>query len=265
MEEYRLDPVDLGFSLVSTEKSGCKECIYNKNELKSIEFKNGYLKIYELKDRVQPSKYELAGQFLKKSNAHGYEEIIVENEKHSPNFRSYNADDIEKLLLVISDRIKDIKKYDIGNNISISRYVDAHDYWDVLVLPVPRHIPEKCFVCENMKNAGNRVVFKTSGVIGYVPFAPKRNEMLKITPVKHTAIDQLDEVIAFEIANFLMKTMKKLRQGITINIMQSGAEHFEINLMVGEIDPVDALGINRINYSPEETAKKLSEELDDGK
>ncbi len=265
MEEYRFDPMDLSFALVSDEKSECKECIYNKNEIKSIEFKNGYIKIYEIKDRVQPSKYELSGQFLKKSNAHGYEEILVENNKHSSSIRNYGADDIEKILLILSERVAEIKKYDIGENISISRHVNGHDYWDAVSLPIPRHTSEKCFVCESVKNVGNREAFRTSSIVSYIPFSPNKNEIMRITTVKHTRFEDLDSVVAFDIANLLVKIIKNIKKDITINIMQSGAEHFEILIFAGDVDPVEALGIKRINYSPEETAKALREELNDGK
>ncbi|EFD92949.1 MAG: hypothetical protein BJBARM5_0323 [Candidatus Parvarchaeum acidophilus ARMAN-5] len=265
MEEYRLNPLDFSFSLLSDEKGGCKECIYNKDEIKSIEFKNGYVKVYEIKDRVQPSKYELTGQFFKKSNSHGYEEIIVENNKHSPNLRNYSAEDIENLLLIISNRLEEIKKYKIGDNFSITRYVDGHDYWDFVVLPIPRHITEKCYVCESIKNIGNREVFRTSNISGYIPFSPNTNEILKIAPLKHTSLDKLDNVVAFDLSNLLMKIIKNIKRELTISIIQSGNEHFEVSLLAGNVDPVEALGIKRINYSPEETAKKLREEIDYGK
>ena len=264
MAEYRFDPIDLDFSLVSGEKDGCKECVYSKDEIKSIEFKNGYIKVYEIKDRLQLSKYELTGQFFKKSNAHGYEEIIVEDDKHAANFRNYGADEVEKLLLVASERAGEIKKYNIGDNISISRYVNGHDYWDLTATPIPRHLSEKCFVCEGAKNIGNREIFKTENVTAYVPFSPKKNEMIRITTNKHTSIDKLDSVVAYDIANLLIKIIKKIKGELTIVIIESGADHFLIAIFSGNIDPIEALGIKRINYSPEETAKKLSEELNDG-
>ncbi len=264
MEEYRFDPIDLTFSLVSNEKEDCKECLYKKDEIKTIEFRNGYLKIYEIKDRLQPSKYELTGDFFKKSNAHGYEEIIVENDKHSSNFRSYSADDIEKLLLIISQRIEEIKGYDVGENVSISRYINGHDYWDVVLMPIPRHTIDKCFVCQDIKNVGNREVFKTENIIAYIPFSPNRNEIVNITTNKHVSIEQLDSVIAFDIANLIIKIIKRIKNELTINIIQSGTNHFYISIFAGNIDPIEAIGVKRIKYSPEETAKKLSEELNNG-
>lgn len=265
MEEFRLDPVDLTFDLLSNEKAGCRECMPLKDSIKSIEFKGGYIKIYEVKDRVQPSKYQLEGTFFKHSNAHGYEELIVENEKHSSNFLSYSADDIEKLLIIISERLNELKNYDLGKNISVSRYVNGHDYWDLVVLPVPMHNTEKCYVCESLNYTGNREVYKTEKLIAYTPFSPKKNELLRITTIKHTPAEEIDNVLAFDIANFLIKITKKIKKDITFCIKQSGAEHFEIEVMSGNIDPIDILGINRINYSPEETAKKISEKLADGK
>lgn len=265
MEEYRFDPIDMSFSLVSDEKEDCKECAYTKDEIKSIEFKNGYVKIYEIKDRVQPSKYELTGQFFKKSNAHGYEEIIVENDRHSPSLINYEAEDLEKMLLIISSRVEEIKKYEIGNNISASRYVNGHDYWDLVILPIPRYTAEKCFICSGMKNLESREVFRTSSIVAYIPFSPNKNDVIRITTIKHTPIEELDSVVAFDISTLLMKIIKKLKSDITINIMQSGTDHFEVSVLSGNVDPVEALGIKRVKYSPEETAKKLSEELNDGK
>ena len=265
MEEFRWDPVDLGFTLISDEKSGCKECTYTQNEIKSMEFKKGYVKIYELKDRVQPSKYELDGKFFKRSNAHGYEEILVENDKHSQSFNSYTADDIEKLLMLISERTRELERYGLGENISISRYLNGHDYWDLVLLPIPRHRAEKCFVCEGLNYVGNRGVYKTGNIAAYVPFSPKKNELMRITTVKHTAIEGLDNVVAFDIANLIIKIIKKIPKDATINIKQSGTDHFEINIFAGETDPIDSLGITRLNYSPEETAGKISEKLGDGK
>ncbi|MCL4398669.1 MAG: hypothetical protein M1322_00030 [Candidatus Parvarchaeota archaeon] len=265
MEEFRLDPVDLTFDLISNEKTGCRECLPAENAVKSIEFKNGYIKVYEMKDRVQPSKYQLDGKFFKRSNAHGYEELIVENEKHSANFASYSADDIEKLLLVVAERLNELKAYEIGKNISVSRYVNGHDYWDMVILPIPMHNLEKCHICESLNYTGNREVYKTENIIAYVPFSPKKNELLRITTRKHTAIEDLDSIVAFDIANLLMKIIGKLTKEITFDIKQSGADHFEIEVLAGENDPIEALGITRINYSPEETAKKVSEKLTDGK
>ncbi|MEM0144004.1 MAG: hypothetical protein QXL94_08735, partial [Candidatus Parvarchaeum sp.] len=196
MEEFRLDPVDLTFDLISDEKTGCRECMPEDTAIKSIEFKNGYLKVYEAKDRVQPSGYQLDGKFFKRSNAHGYEELIIENEKHSASFDSYSADDIEKLLLIVSERLEELKKYDIGRNISVSRYVNGHDYWDLIILPIPMHNTQKCHICESLNYIGNREVYKTENIVAYVPFSPKKNELIRITTLKHTAIEGLDSVIA---------------------------------------------------------------------
>ncbi|MCL4362794.1 MAG: hypothetical protein OH338_02095 [Candidatus Parvarchaeota archaeon] len=265
MEEFRLDPVDLTFDLVSNERTGCRECLPVENAVKSIEFKGGYLRVYEIKDRVQPSRYQLDGKFFKRSNAHGYEELIVENEKHSANFVAYSADDIEKLLLLISDRLKELKAYDIGKNISVSRYVNGHDYWDLVILPIPMHNTQKCHVCESLNYTGNREIYKTENIIAYVPFSPKKNEIARITTLKHTAIEELDSVVAFDLANLLIKIINKFTKEITFNIKQSGADHFELDVLAGENDPIDALGINRISYFPEEAAKKMSEKLNNGK
>ena len=265
MEEFRLDPVDLTFDLISNEKTGCRECLPAESAVKSIEFKNGYIKVYEMKDRVQPSKYQLDGKFFKHSNAHGYEELIVENEKHSANFASYSADDIEKLLLVVAERLNELKAYELGKNLSVSTYVNGHDYWDLVRLPIPMHNLEKCHICESLNYTGNREVYKTENIMAYVPFSPKKNELLRITTRKHTAIEDLDSVVAFDIANLLMKIIGKFTKEITFDIKQSGADHFEIEVLAGENDPIEALGITRINYSPEETAKKVSEKLTDGK
>ena len=265
MEEFRLDPVDLTFDLISNEKTGCRECLPEVDAIKSLEFKNGYIKMYQMKDRVQPSRYQLDGKFFKLSNAHGYEESIVENTKHSANFASYSADDIEKLLLVVSERLNELKAYDLGKNISVSRYVNGHDYWDLVILPIPMHNTQKCHICEGLNYTGNREVYKTENIIAYVPFSPKKNELLRITTIKHTAIEGLDSVIAFDIANLLIKIISKLTKEITFDIKQSGADHFEIEALVGESDPIEALGITRINHSPEETAKKISKKLTDGK
>jgi hypothetical protein len=265
MEEFRMDPVDLTFDLISSEKTGCRECLTAGDAIKSIEFKKGYIKIYEMKDRVQPSIYQLEGKFFKHSNAHGYEELIVEDESHSANFASYSADDIEKLLLIVSERLNELKGYNIGRNISVSRYVNGHDYWDLVILPIPKHSAERCHICESLSYVGNREVYKTENIIGYVPFSPKKNELLRITTIKHSAIENLDNVIAFDIANLLIKIMNKFTKGITFDIKQSGTEHFEIEVIAGERDPIEALGVTRINYSPEKTAKKISEKLTDGK
>ena len=265
MEEFRFDPVDFAFDLISNEKTGCRECIPEENAIKSIEFKNKYLRIYEMKDRLQPSRYQLDGKFFKRSNAHGYEELIVEDEKHSSVFSSYNADDIEKLLLIISERINELKRYEIGKNISVSRYVSGHNYWDLVILPIPMQNTDKCHVCESLNYVGNREVYKTENITAYVPFSPKKNELLKITTIKHTAIEELDSVIAFDIANLMIKIMQKLTKEITFDIKQSGSDHLEIDVIAGEIDPVDALGITRINYFPEDSAKKIHEKMNDGK
>ena len=265
MEEFRLDPVDLAFDLISNEKTGCRECLPLEKAVKSIEFKKGYLRVYEMKDRVQPSRYQLDGKFFKQSNTHGYEELIVENEKHSSSFAGYSADDVEKLLLIISERLNELKTYEIGKNISVSRYVNGHDYWDLVILPIPMHNTQKCHVCESLNYVGNRAVYKTENIIAYVPFSPKKNELLRITTVKHTAIEELDSVIAFDLANLLIKTVGKLSKEITFDIKQSGADHFEIEVLAGECDPIEALGITRINYFPEESAKKISEKMNDGK
>ncbi len=265
MEEFRLDPVDLGFALISGEKGGCRECMDAKTEIKAIEFRNAYLKVYEMKDRLQPSKYELSGNVFKRSNAHGYEEILVENDSHSPNFSKYSADDIEELLLIISGRLKELRNYKIGSNISVSRYLNGHDYCDLVILPIPKHVLDKCYVCVNARQAGNRAVYKTEHVIAYIPFSPKKNDVLRIAPVKHLPIEDLDSVIAFDIANLIKKITGGAPNNATINIRQSGADHFEISLLAGDSDPVDSLGITRLNYSPEETAKKMSEKLNNGR
>ncbi|MCL4373046.1 hypothetical protein M1384_03215 [Candidatus Parvarchaeota archaeon] len=265
MEEFRLDPVDFAFDLISNEKTGCRECLPPESSIKSIEFKKGYIRVYEMKDRIQPSRYQLDGKFFKRSNAHGYEELIVENDKHSSSFSGYSADDIEKLLLIISERLNELKAYEIGKNISVSRYVNGHDYWDLVILPIPLQTAQKCHICESLNYIGNREVYKTENIKAYVPFSPKKNELLRITTTKHMAIEELDSVIAFDIANLLIKIMKKLTKEITFDIKQSGADHFEIEVIMGETDPIEALGITRINYSPEESAKNINEKMNDGK
>ncbi len=265
MEEFRLDPIDFTFDLISSEKTGCRECIPIENALKSIEFKKGYIRVYEMKDRVQPSRYQLDGKFFKRSNAHGYEELIVESENHSSTFSSYTADDIEKLLLIISERLNELKTYEIGKNISVSRYVNGHDYWDLVILPIPMQNTQKCHVCEGLNYVGNREVYKTENITVYVPFSPKKNELLRITTIKHTSIEELDNIIAFDIANIMIKIMGKITKEITFDIKQSGSDHFEIEVIAGESDPIDALGITRINYFPEDSAKKIGEKMNDGK
>ncbi len=265
MEEFRLDPEDLSFTLISNEKSDYKECANKQNEIKSIEFGKGYLKIYELKDRIQPSNYELNGKFFKRSNAHGYEEILVEDDLHLINFLKYSADDIERLLLIISERIGELKKYNIGENIAVSRYVNGHDYWDLVILPIPRHNIENCYVCESIKHIENREIYRTEQILAYIPFSPKKEEILVITTLRHTPIEDIDTVIAFDIANLIKKLISFMPQDITITIMEMADNHLEIKIQTGNVDPVDSLGIKRLNYYPEEMAKKMAEKLSDGK
>jgi galactose-1-phosphate uridylyltransferase len=260
MNEFRLDPESLSFTLVTKEDPACKACIEKEKARESVPFKHGFARIYEIKDDVQTSKFELSGEIFKSSNAHGYEEIIVDDENHKDAFKTYIQDDIEKLLMILVEQTIYIEKYDLGQNLVIKREMNAHGYFDLLVLPVPKKESKTCFECESIKNTGNREVYKTEHFIIYVPFAPKYNFELIIAPKKHIPFSAADPVILFDMAGIIKRVVNSYNNINSWAIVQDANNHFKIKLFGKDVDPYEIAGVRKITTNPDVLAKTIRDD-----
>ena len=264
MNEFRLDPETLNFTLISEGPLNCPACKKGIKPIAAADFRKDYIRAYEIKDNIQPSKFELSGEFLKTSRADGYEEILVDSEKHGDPFESYTPEEIESLLMFISQRVKSMEKYEFGKNLEVSRYLKGHGLFDMIVLDIPNHDKGKCMECAEISNAGVREIYRNEHVIAYVPFAPRDGFEFAITPLKHISITDLDQVLAFDIAAVIKKFTRFAGGDTTISVHQPGNSHFSIRFYQGERNPFEILGIEKIDYYPESLAKEAGEKLKDG-
>jgi hypothetical protein len=265
MNELRLDPESLSFTLVTKKSTACKACKEKDKALASFPFKKGLVRVYEIRDDVQPSKYELSGDFFKKSNADGYEEVLSENEGHEDKFKGYSAEEIESLFSILVNRVNELQPertvelepYNVGQNLTIVRNGGEHGFFDLFMLQVPKKEGKICFECESIKNVGDREVYKTENFIVYVPFAPKKDFELVISPKKHLSFKRCDPVLLFDLAGALKRVLEMNNKKMTWAIIQGGEGHFKIKMFEGEVDPYEILGINRIDTNPDVLAKEL--------
>lgn len=265
MNEFRLDPESLAFTLVTRKVNGCKACKEKGKEVSSVAFGNGFVRAYEVKDDVQPSKYELSGEFFKSSNADGYEEVIIDNENHENNFNKYGVEEVEKLLEIITERLKELlpnrenelEPYKLGQNLIITRPISEHGYFNLLLLQIPNKESKNCFECESIKNVSNREVYRTENFLVYVPFAPKTDFELVIAPKKHISFKACDSILLFDLAAIIKRTFAAIDNKLTWAIMQSSHGHFKIKIFREKIDAYGLLGINKVNVSPDILAKEI--------
>ncbi len=262
MGEFRLNPETLSFSVIAKDSVECKACSNKSESMASFPFKKDYVRIYEVKDTVQPSNYSLNGQFFKSSVGHGYEEIIVDSPAHGDKFNEYSIEETELLFNIIDKRVAEILKYNIGKNICITRNLNGHGYFDLLALPIPKVEERNCFQCDYVKRVDNREVHRTETVSAYVPFTPMSDVQINITPVKHVSIVDIDPVILFDMSSTLKKVLAQFKDNnVTVALMEHGDGHFHLEVHGGKLDGFELLGIERITVAPEMLAKELREKL----
>ncbi len=262
MNEFRLDLESVSFSLISKPTEGCKVCRNKEPEIASIPFKSGMIKVYEIKDDVQPSKFELRGDLFKSSVADGYEEILVDSQKHGDAFRGYSKEDMEKLFEIISDRVKSLKSYELGENLIVTRYLKGHGAFDLNLLHIPTKEGDKCIECEYIKQTSDREIYSDENVIAYVPFAPKNEIDITISPKKHISIDEVDPIVLFDITGLLKRLVDIVNEKSTLVILQKADGHFKLKLYGGDVSQFDVLDIKKLVNSPENVAKGLKEKLE---
>lgn len=267
MNEFRLDPESLSFTLVTGKSTACKACRDKDTALLSLPFGRGMARIFQVKDDIQPSKYELRGGLFKLSEADGYEEVIVDNENHSDAFKDYSTEDVEKLLSVLADRVKELRPegdsrpepYKVGENTIITRGAKEHGYFDLLMLRIPKKERAQCFECESLKNTGGREIYKNENFTVYVPFTPRNGFDLVLAPNKHMAFASCDPVMLFDVASMVKKVLGVTDKKLTWSIIERGDGHFKIRFVEGDVEPYTMLGISRIDINPEMMAKGIRE------
>lgn len=258
MNEFRLDPERLDFTLIGAKSAACKACNIQSGEVAAIPFRNGLLKVYETRDDVQPSKYGLSGNQYKSSSAHGYQEIIVENREHADHFKNYSAEDIGSLIEAFMKRVQEISRHGLGDNILLTRHLDGHGSTELSVLPIPKFIRNHCFECDAAASTYNREILASENFVVFSPFAPRFGEEVHILPKKHTDMLSIDPIMVFDLAGVLNKTVNALKDSDrTLVLSQTDSGHLKIVLARGKISPYMFLGINKIDDSPEEYAKEI--------
>ena len=262
MNEFRLNPDTLQFGIVTPRPAECMACKTKGQLIESVPFKGEDIKVYEIKERVQPSKYELKGKDFKSSPAHGYEEILVDQSSHGDKFYSYSVEDISKLLLIIKNRKTALSKYDFGENFIATRYLQGHGYFDLMILPVPNNVYKKCIQCVNIENVDGREIRRTENFIEYVPFFPIKEIEIDISPIKHISFDVMDEVLAFDLAGMIANTLSKLKEkNMTLAILEDKNKHFSVKILPGELDAFSLLNIKELQVSPEAIAENLRKKI----
>jgi galactose-1-phosphate uridylyltransferase len=257
MNEFRLDPDTMTFTIVTDAKEECKACVDNGEEIASIPFDRGFTKVYEIKRDVQPSKYELTGSLFKSSVAHGYEEIIIENKEHENRIRKYTNEEIEQLLSIVAERVAEIEKYGLGGNIVITRKTDGHGFFDVFILPIPKNERKSCMECEAIQNIGDREVCKTENFVVYTPFAPKYDFELVISPRTHRQFKDCDNTVLFDLAAVVKKTLESQKVDLTMAIIQGQDGHFKMSVVGGSRNAFELLGVSRVRINPSVLAKEF--------
>ncbi len=257
MNEFRLDPESLSFTLITSKVDGCKACKEKGKEVFSIPSSHGLVRAFEIKDDVQPSKYELSGEFFKSSPADGYEEVVVDNEKHEDKLKTYTVEEIEELLAILKDRLDALNKYNLGQNLVITRAPEEHGYFDLLLLPIPRKEAKGCFECESLKNPGNREIYSTENFLVYVPFAPKADFEMVVAPKKHIGFSQCDPMLLFDLAGIIKKLSAIREKETTWAILQSGHGHFKLKFFGGKTTPYDILEVKKATINPDLLAKEI--------
>ena len=262
MNEFRLEPETLSFTLISKGRRECRACALKTKESASLPAGRSFVKIYEMKDYVQPSKYELSGEPFKKSEADGYEELAVFSEAHGKTaFGSYGKEMMEDVLSIISDRAKELEKYGFGRNIAASSYLKGHGYFDMVILDIPSNETGKCKECQYVKNAGNREIYSDDHFSVYSAFAPKHEIEISVSPKSHVSMAGSDPVILFGIADITKKLISLLGDDITVSLMESGDGHVKLRICSGEVGPFEALSISHVYTNPEEMSKELRDKL----
>ncbi|MCL5009887.1 MAG: hypothetical protein M1433_02845 [Candidatus Parvarchaeota archaeon] len=256
MNEFELDPESMSFTLISDAKETCKAC-EKGTELASIPFDRGFTSVYEVKNDVQPSKYELTGGFFKSSPAHGYEEIVVDSKSHENRLKKYSIEEIEQLLSILVERVNEIDKYGFGGNLVITRTTEGHGYFDIFILPVPKDERKSCVECGILQNVSDKEIYRTENLVVYVPFAPKYEYELSVSPKIHMKFGDCDEVILFDLAAIIKKTLDSSKGENTIAIVQRTDNHFKLVITDGKKDAFELLGINKVSTSPSAVAKKI--------
>ncbi len=257
MNEFRLDNDSMSFTLISEGKDGCKACAVNGEPLASVPFDRGFTNIYEVKSDIQPSKYELVGSFFKSSGAHGYEEIIVENKEHDNNIRKYTIEEIEQLLSIVVDRTNEIDHYSFGENLVITRKTEGHGFFDVFVVPIPRNERKLCLECEELQKTEDREVYRTENFVVYTPFAPKYDFELVASPRLHRQFKDCDNMVLFDLAAIIKKTLDFQKEDVTIAVVQNADKHFRVRIVGGSREAFELLGVPKVRVDPSVLAKGL--------
>jgi galactose-1-phosphate uridylyltransferase len=260
MNEFRLDNSDLSFALVAGKEKNCKACDHPKEAPIVLEAARAKLKVYDIKDSIQPSKYALEGDTFKHSNADGYEEILVENDDHRDRLSVYSAEDLSDLLMLIKDRTNSLSAYEFGKNLVISRRVGGHGYFDITITEIPHLNGGTCRVCQNTKNTANREIKKTENFVAFVPYSPHQEIEVEIAPIKHLKIGDMDSVLSFDLAG-LIKRLLNAGKFETIALVEREYGHFTVKLYGRDVSNMEILGIRTINTEPELLAKALRERL----
>ena len=259
VNEFRLDPESLSFTLITNRSEGCKACKGKGNDIASAPFMRGRVKVYEIKDDVQPSKYELSGEFFKSSLADGYEEVVVDSDNHENKSKTFTVEEIEQLLSILEDRINSLDKYKLGQNMMITRTQEEHGYFDLLLLPIPRKETKGCFECESLKNASNREIYSTENFLVYVPFAPRSDFEIVVAPKRHIGFGQCDPMLLFDLAGVVKKLSGIHEKEATWAISQNAGGHFKLKFLGGKANPYDLLEIKIATINPDLLAKEIRE------
>lgn len=260
MNEFRLDNSDLSFVLIAEQESGCKACEHPKEAVISLDAAGVKLKAYEINGSIQPSKYALEGGVFKHSNADGYEEILVENDNHSDKLQAYSTEDLGDLISMIKERVSALSTYDFGRNIVISRRMGGHGYFDITITKIPHTNGNVCLVCQDAKNTANREIKRTENLVAFVPYSPHQEKEIEIAPFRHLRIEDMDSVLAFDLAGFIKRLMSADKFE-TIALVEREDGHFIAKLYGKEIYNMEITNIRTVNTEPELLAKTIREKL----
>ncbi len=261
MNEFRLDPERLDFTLVGSKNDGCYACSIKSQEVAAIPFGNGFIRSYEIKNDIQPSKYELNGGVYKSSNAHGYQEIMIENAEHKDKIKSYSAEQLNVLIDSFMKRAGELSRHKLGDNLLITRYLGGHGYTELSILPVPKLVKSTCFECAAAASVQNRELISSENFIAFSPFAPRFEEEIQILPRKHLDLLSMDPVMTFDLAGILKKIIGAIGDDSTMSIIQSGGSHLKVLFGKSNLTPYSIIGINKIYNSPEEYVKSLKAKI----
>jgi len=167
----------------------------------------------------------------------GAHEVIVETPDHTQNLADMSAQQIEQVLIVYQDRLKDLMrdprfKYVLifKNHGALAGATLAHPHTQLIATPVtPREvamelensknhhqIKERCLICDLISQeieSGQRIVSISDAHIAYAPYASRFPFEIFFAPRQHShRFSEVPRQQIAEIARGLRDTMQRLKQ-----------------------------------------------------